>query len=183
MHKTTIKIIHWIWADPKLADYLREVAQGDEFEYGDEQLVSVISEFVFPEDRSRGILAWRRITEHDGPFGRVSSPEAEARVTALYESLTEGRKTPAGRLEWLSEMEPELIRDALLGREGDTEIYVHATSGHFHPNNRYRVDGRTGVYEPGWTSASGFWSLAEADRQVCPDPIGSPCGCTVVRRG
>jgi hypothetical protein len=170
MHATTMKIIHWIWGEPELADFLREIAEGDDFAYGDDKLLEMISSFVFPEDRERGIRAW--IDVHGN----------EDRVQKLYEELTEGRKTPAGRLEWLSEAEPDLIRDALLGKDGDSDIYVHATAGHFHPNNRYRVDGKYGVYEMGWTSAAGFWSLAERDRQICPNPTATPCGCTVVRQ-
>lgn len=178
MHETTVKIINWIWGEPKLADFLREIAAGEPvpphgevYEYGDHELANWISDFVFPEDRSRGIRAWEQI---DG---------SEERVRALYEELTEGRKTPAGRLQWLDEMEVHLIRDALLGHKGDSEIYVHATAGRFHPNNIYRVHDSGTVYEMGWTSASGAWNLPETDRQVCPNPKGIPCGCTVVRRG
>ncbi len=187
MHKTTIRVIHWIWSEPKLADFFREIARGEKipphgeiFEYGDEQLAAWISDFVFPEDRSRGILAWRQITEQDGPFGKVASP-AEARVSDLYEELTEGRKTPAGRLEWLDELEPELVRDALLGHEGVSQIYVHATAGRFAPSNRYRVHDSGAVYELGWTAPSGRWGLAEADRQICPELVSGPCSCVVKR--
>jgi hypothetical protein len=189
MHRTTVKVIHWIWSEPKLADFFRGIAEGEKipphgeaFEYGDEQLAAWISDFVFPEDRSRGILAWRQITEQDGPFGKVASPAAEARVSALYEELTEGRKTPAGRLEWLAELEPELVRDALLGHEGDSDIYVHATRGRYAPANRYRVHDAGTVFEPGWRTPPGNWGLPEADRQVCPEPIGPPCSCAVIRK-
>lgn len=175
MNETTVKIIHWIWGEPKLADFMRGIARGEKipphdevFEYGDHQLVCWISDFVFPEDRSRGIKAW-------GDLGGD-----EARVAELYESLTEGRKTPAGRLEWLSELEPELVRDALLGHEGDSDVYVHATSGRYAPANRYRVHNAGTVYESGWRTSPGDWGLAEADRQICPEPIGSPCSCVVI---
>jgi len=178
MNNTTIRIIHWIWGEPKLADFMREIAGGEKipphnevFEYGDTALAEWVSDFVFPEDRSRGIRAWENI---DG---------SEARVTELYEALTEGRKTPSGRLEWLDEAEWDLIRDALLGVDGESEIYVHATTGRYHPRNRYRVRDSGTVAEPGWTSASGMWGLAEQDRQVCPEPIGSPCSCEVATRG
>jgi hypothetical protein len=165
-----MKIIHWIWGEPELADFLRGIAEGDDFEYGDNELLEMVSSFVFPEDRELGIRAW--IDVHGN----------EDRVQKLYEELTEGRKTPAGRLEWLSEAEPDLIRNALLGHEGDSEIYVHATAGRFHPNNVYRVHDSGTVYEMGWTAASGAWNLPETDRQVCPNPTAAPCGCTVVRR-
>jgi hypothetical protein len=171
MHGTTVKIIHWIWGEPDLADSLRGVADGDEFSYGDDELLEMISSFVFPEDRERGIRAW--IEVHGN----------EARVRKLYEELTEGRKAPAGRLEWLSEAEPDLIRDALLGHRGDSDIYVHSLIKPYHPNNMYRVHDFGTVYERGWTSASGAWGLAEKDRQVCTNPTVSPCGCTVVQRG
>lgn len=179
MNKTTIDVIHWIWGEPKLADFMREIARGekipphdDVFEYGDHQLVAWISDFVFPEDRSRGILAWRRIE------GR------EDRVVELYESLTEGRKTPAGRLEWLSELEPELVRDALLGDGGDGEIFVHSLRKPYYRRNRYQVYNATTVHEIGWSATSGFWGLAEADRQICPEPhpFDTPCSCVVVQR-
>lgn len=178
MNETTMRIIHWIWGEPKLADFLRGIAEGEKipphdeaFEYGDEQLACWISDFVFPEDRSRGIRAWIDI---DGD---------EARVTELYEALTKGRKTPAGRLKWLDEMDIGLIRDALLGADGMSEIYVHATTGRYNVRNRYLVRDSGTVAESGWTSASGMWGLAEKDRQICPEPIGNPCGCTVVKRG
>lgn len=177
MNETTARIIHWIWGEPKLADFMREIAQGEKipphdeiFEYGDNALIEWISDFVFPEDRSRGILAW----------GRIGG--SEARVSALYEELTEGRKTPTGRTEWLEEVDVELVRDALLGHEGASDIYVHATTGRFHPNNTYRVHDSGTVYERGWTSASGAWGLPEADRQVCLRPTDPQCGCAVVRR-
>lgn len=177
MNETTVKIIHWIWGEPKLADFMRGIARGEKippheevFEYGDHQLVCWISDFVFPEDRSRGIKAW-------GDLGGD-----EDRVVKLYESLTEGRKTPAGRLEWLSELEPELVRDALLGIDGESGIYVHATAGRYHPANHYLVRNSGTVAESGWTASSGLWGLPEADRQVCPDPSASPCGCVVVKR-
>lgn len=170
MHKTTIEIIHWIWGEPELADLLRTAALGDEFNYDDDEMMALISSFVFPEDRERGIRAW------------IDAHGNEGRVQALYELLTEGRKTPAGRLEWLSEAEPELIRDALLGHKGDSLIYVHATAGRYHPNNRYRVHDSGTVYESGWISPAGAWGLAEADRQICPVPIGETCSCEVIRR-
>lgn len=179
MHENTIKVIHWIWGEPKLADFLRGIAAGekipphdDAFEYGDDALAEWVSDFVMPEDRSRGIAAWERMATKDW----------ETRVRALYEELTEGRKTPRGRLRWIGEVEWNVVRDALLGAEGDSEIYVHATAKGFHPNNRYRVSSRGIVYERGWTSASGSWGLAEADRQVCPKPDEVKCGCTVVQR-
>lgn len=171
MHKTTVRVIQWIWGEPDLADLMRDTAKGDEFEYGESELVSLIASFVFPEDRSRGIRAWLDISGN------------EDRVKVLYEALTEGRKTPAGRLEWLSELEPDLVRDALLGHKGDSDIYVHATKGRFHPNNTYRVHDKGTVYERGWRDASGAWGLPEQDRQVCPSPSSAPCGCTVVQRG
>lgn len=191
MNKTTIEIIHWIWGEPKLADFMREIAAGENipphdevFEYGDEHLASWIGDFVMPEDRSRGIKAWERITGDAAraPWNKASGETSEGRVTALYEKLTEGRKTPYGRLEWLGELEPELIRDALLGHEGTSDIYVHATAGRYAPANRYRVHDAGTVYESGWTAPAGAWGLPEADRQVCPEPIGSPCSCTVVQR-
>lgn len=180
MHETTAKVIHWIWGEPKLADFFRDIARGEKipphdeiFEYGDHQLTCWITDFVFPEDRSRGIKAWYEL---DGDEGRVA---------ALYESLTEGRKTPAGRLEWLEELEPELVRDALLGSEGGSEIYVHSLRPPYHPNNTYRVHDAGTVYERGWAAgaASGAWGLAEAERQLCMNPGQTPCGCTVVQEG
>lgn len=171
MHNTTIEIIHWIWGEPELADFLRKIARGDECEYGDGEMMSLISSFVFPEDRERGIKVWLGI--HGD----------ENRAQVLYEKLTEGRKTPAGRLEWLSEAEPELIRDALLGHEGDSLIYVHPTAGLMGSVNRYRVHDKGTVYEPGWTAPSGAWGLPEGNRQVCPAPIGEGCSCVVVRNG
>lgn len=170
MNETTVKLIHWIWGEPALADFLREIARGDEFEYGDNELGDWIASFVFPENRSREILAWERIGG------------SETRVSELYEKLTAGRKSPAGRLEWLDEMDTELIRNALIGDGVKPYIYVHATVKGFHPNNRYRVHDRHTVYEPGWTSASGAWGLAEPDRQVCPEPIDRPCSCVVDQR-
>lgn len=181
MNETTMKLIHWIWSEPELASFLREIAKGEPvpphdeiYEYGDEQLACWISDLVFPEGRSRGILAWERM---------VSRGASNAKVDALYEELTAGRKTPAGRLEWLSEMNTELIRTALVGSDaGGPHIYVHATVKGFHPNNRYRVHSPNTVYESGWTSGSGAWTLAEPDRQVCPEPITSPCSCKVEQR-
>lgn len=61
------------------------------------------------------------------------------------------------------------------------DVYVHATVKGFHPNNVYRVVDASTVAERGWTSASGMWGLAEADRQVCPNPDAVPCGCVVVQ--
>lgn len=178
MNGTTVEIIQWIWGEPKLADFLREIAAGEKipphgevFDYGDDQLACWISDFVFPEDRTRGIKAWIDIEGDD------------ARADALYRALTEGRKTPAGRLEWLDEAEWDLIRDALLGHKGSSDIYVHSLVRPYHPNNVYRVHDSGTVYEMGWTSASGAWGLAEKDRQVCPNPMNHPCGCTVVQRG
>lgn len=191
MNETTAKMIHWIWGETKLADFMREIAAGEKipphdeiFEYGDEQLTAWVSDFVFPEDRSRGILAWERITRRTGeaPWNRASGPDSEARVTALYEELTKGRNTPFGRFEWLSEVDWSLVRDALLGHEGSSPVYVHATVKGFHPNNTYRVHDSGTVYERGWTSASGSWGLAESDRQVCLKPTEPRCGCAVVQR-
>lgn len=171
MHRTTIEIIHWIWGEPELAEFLRSIAQGNEFDYGDGELAEVIASFIFPEDRERGIRAWLDV--HGD----------ETRAQKLYEKLTEGRKTPAGRLKWLEEMEIERVRDALLGADGMSEIYVHATTGRYSTRNRYLVRDSGTVAESGWTATSGMWGLAEKDRQVCPEPIGSPCSCEVVIRG
>lgn len=66
---------------------------------------------------------------------------------------------------------------------GVADVYVHATVTGFHPRNRYRVVDAQTVAEPGWTSASGLWGLAEEDRQVCPVPIGECCACAVMQRG
>lgn len=178
MNETTIRIIHWIWGEPKLADFMRGIAEGEKvpphhetFEYGDNALAEWICDFIFPESRSRGILAW----------GNIGG--SEARVTELYEALTKGRKTPAGRNEWIDEMEIEQIRDALLGADGEGEIYVHSTTGRYNPRNRYLVRDFDTVAEPGWTETSGMWGLAEADRQICPVPIKEVCACEVVIRG
>lgn len=178
MNETTMRIIHWIWGEPKLSDFLRSIAEGEKipphnesYDYGDEALACWISDFVFPEDRSRGIKAW------------IDLGGDEARVTELYESLTEGRKTPAGRLQWLDEMQIDKVRDALLGADGEGEIYVHSTTGRYHPNNRYLVRDSDTVAESGWTASSGMWGLAERDRQVCPKPISQPCSCEVAIRG
>jgi hypothetical protein len=177
MNETTIKVIHWIWGEPKLADFMRKIAVGDKipphsetFEYGDNALAEWISDFVFPEDRSRGVKAW------------IDLGGDEARVTELYEALTEGRKTPSGRMEWLGEMDAGLIRDALLGHEGDSDIYVHVKIQGFAPGNRYRVHSKFGVYEAGFRGGTGFWTIAEADRQVCPRKIGERCACEVEQR-
>lgn len=176
MNKTTIALIHWIWGEAKLADFMREVTKGESvpphgeiFDHGDEQLAAWISDFVFPEDRSRGSLA----------LGKVIQYNSDARARDLYEALTEGRKDPAGRLAWLDEMEVDLIRDALLGYEGDSDIYVHSARTGFAPGNRYRVHDRFTVFEPGWTCSPGDWGLSEPDRQVCPVPIGTQCECAV----
>ena len=72
MHATTMKIIHWIWGEPKLADFLRKIAEGDDFEYGDDELLEMISSFVFPENRERGIRAW--IDIHGNEVERITSP-------------------------------------------------------------------------------------------------------------
>lgn len=190
MHATTIKIIHWIWSEPKLADFMREIAagekippHGEEFDYGDQRLAAWASDFIFPEDRLRGIKAWERITgrSEGSAWDRAAGADSEARVTALYENLTEGRKTPYGRMAWMGEVNWNQVRDALLGHEGDSDIYVHATAGRFHPANRYRVHDKGTVYESGWTAPSGAWGLPESDRQVCPVPIGETCSCVVQR--
>lgn len=170
MHATTIKVIHWIWGEPELADLLRHQVDGDEFEWGGDEVVAMIASFVFPEDRERGIRAW------------IDAHGNEDRVQALYESLTEGRKTPAGRLEWLSELDLDAVCKALQPIERDSGIYVHATVKGYAPGNRYRVHNQFGVYEAGWFSGSGFWTLAEPDRQICPVPIGETCSCEVVQR-
>lgn len=162
-----MKLIHWIWSEPKLADFLREVAHGDEFEYGDLELGNWISDLISPD---RSGIAWDFL---------VSKGVHVDRIDALYADLTEGRD----RLAWLDEMDSELIRTALVGSdEGGPHIYVHATVKGFHPKNRYRVHSADTVYETGWTSASGAWSLAEPDRQICPEPIDRPCSCKVVQR-
>lgn len=179
MHDNTIKVIHWIWGEPKLADFLRKVAVGEgtppyneTYEWGDEQLAECVVEFVLPEGRSRGSRAWNY--EINGN---------EERATALYEELTKGRKTPLGRLEWIGEIEWNVVRDALLGDESDTPLYVHSTIKDYHPNNRYRVSNKFSVYEMGWSSPSGLWGLTEQNRQVCPRPDLRKCGCTVVQYG
>lgn len=112
VNETTTKLIDWIQGEPELAAFLRGIAQGEPvpphneiYEYGDEQLACWISDLVFPEERSRGILAWERM---------VSKGASNAKVNALYEELTAGRKTPAGRLEWLNEMDVAAIREMLL---------------------------------------------------------------------
>lgn len=175
MNETTIKLIHWIWGEPKLADFLREIAKGEVdpvdgtwYEYGDNELAAWISDFVFPEDRSRSSLAWETL---------VSKGVSTDRVDLLYADLTEGRRTPQGRLEWLNEMDPELIRAALVGDETEPYIYVHATIKGFHPKSRYRVQDKYGVYE------TRFWALDEMNRQICPEPIDRPCSCEVKQHG
>jgi hypothetical protein len=171
MNETTIKVIHWIWGEPELANLLREAAKGDEFEWGDDEVMALIASFVFPEDRSRGIRAW------------IDIHGQEDRVQALYESLTRGRKTPAGRLEWLGELDRDAVCKALLPLERNSGIYVHATLKGYAPGNRYRVHNQFGVYEAGSYNTAAFWILAEPDRQICPMPIGERCTCTVVQHG
>lgn len=63
-----------------------------------------------------------------------------------------------------------------------TDMYVHVTVTGFHPNNVYRVVDAGTVAERGWTSASGMWGVPESDRQVCPRPDSTVCGCVVVQR-
>lgn len=169
VNETTMKLIHWIWSEPGLANFLRGVAKGDpdsdEFEYGDTQLGMWLSDLL------------------DG------SAVADAHLSRLTVNLHAARELARelsnrdDPFEWLSEMDPERIRNALLGHEGGGEpVYVHATVEGFHPRNRFRVHNESTVYEPGWTSASGAWGLVEEDRQLCPEPIGAPCSCTVVQR-
>jgi hypothetical protein len=167
VNETTIKLIHWIWSEPALAEFLREIANGDEFKYGDQELGSWISDLL---DNTR--------SQHADAV--LADKGADLRVArTLRRELTEGRD----RLAWLDEMNTELIRCALVGDITEPHVYVHATVKGFDPNNRYRVHSPDTVYESGWTSASGAWGLAEPDRQVCPEPIGSPCSCKVVQRG
>lgn len=169
VNETTMKLIHWIWSEPALAEFLRDIAHGNEFDYGDTELGSWISDLVFPEDRNG--MAWEALVTNGVDIDRVNM---------LHADLTEGRD----RLDWLDEMNTELIRTALVGSDdGGPHVYVHATVKGFHPNNRYRVHSPDTVYESGWMAASGAWGLAEPDRQVCPEPIGSPCSCKVVQRG
>jgi hypothetical protein len=168
VNQTTIKLIHWVWSEPALAEFLREIAHGDEFGYGDTELGAWISDLVSPENRNG--MAWETLASNGVDIDRVNM---------LHADLAEDRD----RLAWLDEMNTELIRCALVGDVTEPYIYVHATVKGFHPNNRYRVHDPDTVYESGWTSASGAWGLAESDRQVCPEPIGSPCTCKVVQRG
>jgi hypothetical protein len=159
MNETTAKLINWIWSEPKLADFLREIAKGDEFEYGDYDLGCWINDLVFL----------------DGP-PPVPGIDAE-RIHRLYAELTEGRD----KLAWIDEMDVAQIRDALLG-QGGGDTYVHALTIDFHPGNRYRVYDKNSVFEAGWTGGSGLRNLPEQDRQVCPEPIGTPCNCTVEQK-
>lgn len=168
VNETTMKLIHWIWSEPALAEFLREIAHGDEFEYGDTELGAWISGLVLPEERNG--MAWEAL---------VTNGVDVDRVNMLHADLTEGRD----RLAWLDEMDTELVRAALVGDEAEPYIYVHATVKGFQPNNRYRIHDADTVYESGWMSASGAWGLAEPDRQVCPEPIDAPCSCKVVQRG
>lgn len=119
MNETTEKLIEWIRSEPGLAAFLRGIAEGEPvpphnevYEYGDDPLACWISDLVLPENRSRGILAWERL---------VSQGASNAKVDALYEELTAGRKTPAGRLEWLGEMDVAAIREALVGDKADQQ--------------------------------------------------------------
>ncbi|MFE0472640.1 hypothetical protein ACFW2V_13595 [Streptomyces sp. NPDC058947] len=167
MNETTAKLINWIWSEPDLAEFLREIANGDEFEYGDTELGAWISDLLDNTHSQHADIV-------------LANKGADLRAARkLRRELTEGRD----RLEWLDEMDAELIRTALVGSDdGGPHIYVHATVKGFNPNNRYRVHSPDTVYEIGWTSASGAWGLAEPDRQVCPESIDQPCSCTVVQR-
>lgn len=159
MNTTTARLINWIWSEPDLADFLRGIANGDEFKYGDYELGCWVNDLVFL----------------DGPLP-VPGIDTE-RIHRLYAELIEGRD----KLAWIDEMDVAQIRDALLG-QGGGDIYVHATVARFHPANRYRVYDQYTVRESGPDQSRGAIELPEQDRQVCPEPIEAPCNCTVEQK-
>lgn len=161
MHMTTKKIIDWIWSEPGLSDFLREIADGEETIYGDVQLASWLCDLL--GDQRNGIW-WQFATNKNVDIARVDN---------LRDELSRGKD----RSRWLEEMEIPLIRNGLLGTKGNGPIYAHSLVRPFHPNNRYQVINSTEVREIGSTSAIGIWGLAEKDRAVCPESIGERCSC------
>lgn len=174
MHKTTARLIDWIWSEPELADFLREIAKGEPtppdgeiFEYGDHQLGLWIADLVDPWGRNS--LAGDVLVRHGVNL---------ARLGRLHDDLIEGRDPNT----WLDEVEDHLIRDALLGQDGGGDIYVHATVKGFPPESRYQVHSPVEVYESGSGVMSDILPLPERDRQVCPVPITTTCNCTVEQK-
>lgn len=170
VNETTMKLIHWIWSEPDLADFLRDVAEGDAAqdggEFGDRELSIWLSDLLGDE---RNGIWWDVITSRKVDLDRLNMLRAE---------LTDDR----GRLDWLDEMDAELIRNALLGQEGGGEpVYVHALQG-LDPRDRYRVHSASAVRERSGAAADRLWYLPERNRQLCPEPIGAPCSCTVERK-
>lgn len=68
-----------------------------------------------------------------------------------------------GWLEWLSEVEFELIWDVLFGVDGMSEIYVYVMIGCYSMCNCYLVWDFGIVVEFGWMVIFGMWGLVEKD--------------------
>jgi len=98
MNKTTKTIADWLASEKGLTEFLREIAEGDEFEYGDTELGVWISDLLGGE---RNGIWWDVVTSRGVDV---------ARLTAVRDGLTEGRD----RFAWLDEMDSAQIRQALL---------------------------------------------------------------------
>lgn len=174
MNETTRRLIHWIWRDPKLADFMRQiitqnspVRDGEDYEFTDLQTGCHLADLVAAGPERDAV--WCSIVEESGL-------DTEA-LESVLKAFTTGRDPD----DWLDEMQADWIRVALTGGR-NTGIYVHVRIKGFHPRNRYRVHDRFGVYESGWFSGSGFWTIGESDRQICLEPIGATCSCMVAQR-
>jgi hypothetical protein len=136
-----------------------------------------------------GTVVW---VEGWGSFKRVTVKRWAGNGTG-YATLvgTDGINHGQFRSHDLLEEDSETVRgtkstsrESAVARQTSSEgdVYVHATIRGYHPNNRYRVVDEHTVAERGWYTASGMWALSESDRQVCPAPFSSPCGCVVTQR-
>lgn len=168
VNKVELKIIDWLKVergrDSKVWPFLWDVAQGDESEWGDDQLGACLSDLL------NGSASAELLLEDLG---------ADLGVT--YDLIRE-LEGPDQVTDWLADLDAMVIRVLLMQIHRNDDLYVHSLVKGFHPKNRYRVDDESFVYEQGWTSASGRWGLAAADRQICDEPIGGPCSCRIEQR-
>jgi hypothetical protein len=171
VNATELKIIDWLKGERErgsdLWAFLRGIAEGDEFEYGDHELGNCLADLLDSDHNMHADVV-------------LADTGADLRAAReLRRELAESQDDPAG---WLEELDAMAVRVFLMQVNPNDDLYVHSLVKGYHPNNRYRVADAYGVYEPGFTSATGYWGLSARDRQICDEPIGKPCSCRIEQR-
>lgn len=167
-NSTELALANWLASERQRTEsrvwaFARDLAEGDESGYGDQQLERWIA----------GLLN--------------GSASAELRLEELGADIDAARdlirrlEVGTDTTEWLDDLNPTVLRIFLFQINGP-DLYAHSLVKGHDPKARYRVNSPLTVQEPGPHNAVSSFGLRSSERQLCDQPIGEPCSCRVEQR-